>query len=1126
MAQPGDAGPELGAWLAEAGLAHRAAQFQAHDILPEHLPELTDDDLRELGLTIGERKQLRRHLRDAAPRPQPPRTLAERRPLTVAFVDLADSTALAERLDAEDLIEVIRAYREFCAAAIERYGGRVAQYSGDGILACFCYPVAHENDAERAVRAALEIAEGVRKLATPAGTPLRVRVGVATGRVVIGNLFGGATLDARLVNGSTLNLAARLQAMAPPNGVLLSELVHERVGALFVIDDLGPRELRGFSAPQHVFHALQPRGGRAHAPPAARLTPLFAREAELETLSLRWEQAAAGKGGCVLVTGEAGIGKSRLVERFIGVLDDRSVQVVRVNCSPFDQDSLFRPFLGHFRTAARFDDQDGPEVRLRKLAGILRGPDAAAHLRVLADLLQVHPDPELAGLPPPVLRERGLAALCGQVLALLEDGPLCLVVEDLHWIDPTSRALVGLLAREAGTRRLLLVLTARDAAPLALPDGVRVLELRLTRLEADDVAAMVQSMFGDEPLPHAVARQIAEKTDGLPLFVEEYVRPLLRTGPAVDWSRIAQAPGDAVAIPASLHDSLMARLDRSGPAKEVAQVAAVIGRIARRDVLAAAAGLAPDALHAALAALHDAGVLHAHAQDGRDCYAFGHALVREAAYDSLLRDRRRELHGRVARALLELDPEGVELQPELLALHLTEANLTHEAVGYWLEAARRSLRRSALLEAVRLLRRGLAAADSLHDEEARAEHRLQFMALLGPALIALRGPGSSETQELYAQAYAAVADRDEAQHYFPLAWGWWRVGRDYVVRSERAATMLAKARRQEAPDLLLQAHHCNWATRFELGDLDGCVRHVREGMAIYGQGDYRGHASLYGNHDARVCAHGELAQVHWMQGRLTEGVAEEARSLEWAASLGHLGSRVHAMDMALLHRSFRRDHRAVLSLADELIAFTAGHGLSDHRSKGLIFRGWATAMAGDTHRGLDALRSGFARQREIGTLEDFPIYVSLLADALLAHGRADQAVDELTRARAEFDAIGLRIWMPEVLRSLGAAILAADPGAVGAATEAFADAATAAAEQGAHMLGLRVALDQAALAERTGRRDLALTRLRAAVGAVPDAAATKEGRTAREMLDRLAPGGAGGPARPNGCVPHPSGSGR
>jgi predicted ATPase/class 3 adenylate cyclase len=1107
-------------WLAAAGLQRLNAAFRAQEIEYEHLTELTEPELRELGLTIGERKRFHRALQVEAATMPPPRvepvTLAERRPLTLMFVDLVNSTSLGERLDPEDLLEVIRLYRQSASGAIERYGGHIARLVGDGILAYFCYPTAHENDTERAIRAALDIVAAVGGLSTPARRPLQVRIGIATGRVIISDLLSGGSADMRTVTGSTPNLAARLQSLAPPNGIVVSELTHERVQSLFVSVDLGKQDLKGFTVPQHVFQLLRAvQDGAAPIRRSTRLTPLFGREAELLALSEQWKSAQSGVGRFAVITGEAGIGKSRLVERFLDTLSGADATIVRLSSSAFDQNSPLRPLLTYLRSTAGIDPEDMPGVKQAKLAVIFRGPDTPERLSVISDLLRIQSPPQLSDASPTQLRELSLQALLDHFVALAQERPLCVVAEDLHWLDPTSRDLLARLAAAAAERAILVLATSRedadaalfagssDAAAADLDDAEAPLHLALHTLDRDDVLSMVQSLFGDQPVPASVAQQIAAKTDGVPLLIEEFIRPLLKSKVHVDWSRMALGEGEGSAVPVSLQDMLMARLDQSGPAKELAQIGAVIGRMSRRGLLAVVSQLSEEELADGLTALSDAGVMFAHTQDGHDCYSFSHALVRDAAYDSLLRQRRRELHARVADALFEFDEESVESQPELLALHLTEAGAVERAFPYWLLAAQRSLRRSALLEAASLLRRGLAAVDATPATAERTERRLQLMSLLGPVLIALRGPGSPEAQAHYNDAYELAQAEEESGSHFPVLWGWWRLSQDFHTMRDRASVLLSQARKRADPERILQAHHCNWASEYNAGDLCGCLDHISAGMAVYAENDFRHHAALYGNHDARVCAHGELAQVYWMQGKLRQATAEEAQSFAWAETLGHLGSRIHAMDMALLHRSYRQEHASVSSLADELLAFTGQHGLADHRAKAMIFHGWAAAAGGNAASGLEVLVSGLSRQREIGTLEDFPIYVCLHAEALIAAGRADAAVDELQRARAQFDELGLRIWLPEVLRSLGAAMLLADPASTAKAAGVFREAAALAAKQGAAMLDLRIAASEAELALRMGRAAWGYNRLLKAMAAVPEGKCSLEWRRASELLARF-----------------------
>ena len=594
-------------WLKSIGFGHLVDAFRAQGIETDQLPELTEGDLKEIGLNIGERRRFRlavASLRPSRPAPgDPGRTPIERRPLTMMFIDLVGSSDLGERLEPEDLLEVIRRYRELCGAAIHRYGGTVARQVGDGTLAYFSYPMATENDPERAVRAALEIVRTIEQLVTPAPQPLQVRIGIATGRVIISDMQEGGTADLRSVVGSAPNLAARLQAVARAGGIVISRETHERVRDLFACEDMGTIEMRGFSEPRQawgVLHELPRRGWRPGARPQ-RLTPFHARRGELDVLAQHWTAAVGGGGRMVLVGGEAGIGKSRLIETFLALNCLEDCRVVQLGTSPFDIDSPLQPFVAWLRA------DSGPV------------PDTTPHPADIADLLGI-PPVEAAALPPAQLRERTLAALVERVLALAATEPTCFVVEDLHWLDPSSLEVLERLTERTAQHRLMLLLSARDGfeAPWLAHPALRT--LRLPRLRTDDVAAMVQSLFEDAELPASFVAQLAQKSDGVPLFVVELLRGLIAPDGA------AFIEDGEPEIPASLHESLMARLDRAGLAREIAQVAAVIGRSVRPDMLAVAAGRPAEELEPALAALTAAGVMFRDATGPAASYTFSHAL--------------------------------------------------------------------------------------------------------------------------------------------------------------------------------------------------------------------------------------------------------------------------------------------------------------------------------------------------------------------------------------------------------------------------------------------------------------------------------------------------------------------
>ena len=1091
-------------WLRSIGLANRVSAFVEAGITADQFGSLTEPDLRELGLTIGERKRFLKALASSppgepvlpealpsgpSPRSDPPIAQGERRPLTVMFIDLVDSTTLGERLDAEDLMDLIRDYRAACAERIARYGGYIARFVGDGILAYFCYPLANENDPERAVRAAVDIVRAMDTFGPRAVAPLAVRIGLATGRVIVSDLFSGGETEIASVIGSTPNLAARLQSLAGANQIVISEQTYARVRRHFACAEMGSIELRGFDQPQRPWRILTDQPAPLPSAPterSPRLSALRGREGEMAVLRAAWTRAAAGRGETVLIQGEPGIGKSRLVEEMLADLPP-AARVIRLGALAFDMDSPLRPLVDHVRATAGLEAADTPPAARAKIAAMLLGDDAARAqaLPIMAALAGVADadDPAVAALKPEQLRDRTIAVLIDQLLARAALQPVCLVIEDLHWLDPTSRQLLEAVLERIGESPILLLLTARNefqAHWMAAPTTMR---LRLERLSDGDVGVMLYDLFGERSVSPTLMRQILLKTDGVPLFVEEVARTLLDRQERAGADDELRAEGDAP-IPDSLHASLMARLDRAGRAKELAQIAAVVGRSVRRDVLAAAYGAPAAALDAPLDHLVQIGVLERGAGHGVESYTFGHALLRDAAYDTLLREHRRSLHERVARALQSVDPAGVVRNPEVLALHLSEAGFAEEAAPHWMEAARRSLARSALTEARRILRRSLATLEAATvPTSANDLLRLRVSALLGTALTGLRGPNGAETREHYARALELCRRMPETPEQFPILWGWWRLEPASIAR---AAPLLDRAVNGTDPGLLLQAHHCNWCSHLNSGSLARCCEHVEAGLAIYAQGDYRDQRRTYGNHDPKVCAHGARAQAYWMQGRLRSALADEALALDWADRLDHVGSRVHAMGLTLLHRVYRRDHREVFDRARALTAFTTEHGIADHGAAGLIFQGWVVATRHDPAAGLRMLEDGLARQTETATNEDYSVYLSLLAEALIAANKPDLAVERLLRERPLIEATDLRIWMPEMLRMAGEASIAAGHAGIGAARALFAEASELARRQGAAMLNLRIAASDARCAGGSSDGPELIRQLHAELAAIPE----------------------------------------
>jgi class 3 adenylate cyclase/pimeloyl-ACP methyl ester carboxylesterase len=742
---------DIGVWLRGLGLGQYEQLFRDNDVDSDLLPQLSAEDLKEIGVaSFGHRRRIAEAIAalpegseltsvsGASSGPESgaePQTGAERRQLTVMFVDLVGSSGLAEGLDPEDLRVAVRSYQDACAGVVARFGGFVAKYLGDGVLAYFGWPRTREDEAQQAVQAGLAVVEAVAELRDPGGRPLAARVGIATGLVVVGDLLGEGAAREEAVVGETPNLAARLQQLADPSTVVVADATRRLLGGLFEAEDLGKQPVRGFAAPVQVWRVLSERQveGRFEAQRAgAGLTPLVGRGREIGHLLEHWELAAGGEGQVVLLAGEPGIGKSRIVEALRERLGDAPHRLLRYQCSPQHTGSALYPVIARLEHAASFRREDGVEARLAKLEDLLRreiGENGVPTLAPLfAALLEIPPEeryPPL-GLTPQQRKAKTLEALARQLEALASRQPVLLVFEDLHWADPTSLELLGNVADRIERLPVLAVLTFRPEFALPSWTGrAHATLLSLNRLGRREAATLVERVAGGKALPAEIQEQILARTDGVPLFVEELTRAVLEAG----------GPVPQVAIPSTLHDSLMARLDRLTSVKEVAQLAACLGREFSHEMLLAVSPLAADVVETALERLAASGLIHRRGLPPAALYAFRHALVQEAAYQSLLRSRRRELHAHIARTVEAQFPEIAARQPEWVAYHCTEAGLTGPASAYWLEAAHRAKAAYDLGEASTHLKKCLEVlAPSSNDDPQAAEfraRRLEALVLLG-----------------------------------------------------------------------------------------------------------------------------------------------------------------------------------------------------------------------------------------------------------------------------------------------------------------------------------------------------------------------------------------------------------
>ena len=761
---------DVGDWLRSLGLGQYETAFRDNRVDAEVLPDLTDADLEKLGVVLGHRKRLLRAIAglgalatdpNVAPAAasSPTADAAERRQLTVMFCDLVGSTALSARLDPEDLRGVIGAYQKCCASLIEANGGFVARFLGDGVLAYFGYPHAHEHDAEQAVRAGLAIAEATPQLETAAQEPLHVRIGIATGIVVVGDVIGSRELQERVAVGDTPNLAARLQVAARPDSVVIAEGTRNLLGELFEVELLRPLELKGIAGTVRAYGVLNERsqGSRFEALRAGGLTALVGRDEEISLLMRRWERAKAGEGQVVLLSGEAGIGKSRLAAAFVEKATREPHVLRRYFCSPQHTNSPLYPIIGHLERAAGLAREDDAKTKLDKLDALLaRSATSREDAALLAEMLSLpndgrHRTPDAA---PQERRQKTLEALIRNVETISGHAPVVLLFEDVHWADPSTLEALGRVVDTLNALRVLLLVTFRHEFAAPWIGRPHVTALTVNRLASRETGMLIERVARGVPIAENLRRHIVGRADGIPLFVEEMTKAVLEAGGE------DRARQTTLAVPASLHASLMSRLDRLGSARSVAQIGAAIGREFSYALLKLVTGLGDAELGSALDRLVRSGLLSGRAKPTDSTYVFKHALVQDAAYGTLLREPRRALHARIAEVLEGQFPEIAESQPELLARHCARAGLTEKAAHFWGVAGRRSLARSALVEAAAQLSRALDEIATLPATAALRQEEIVLQVALINTLFHVKGYAAEETQAAVEKAKLLIAEAE------------------------------------------------------------------------------------------------------------------------------------------------------------------------------------------------------------------------------------------------------------------------------------------------------------------------------------------------------------------------------
>jgi class 3 adenylate cyclase/tetratricopeptide (TPR) repeat protein len=1018
---------QIADWLKKLGMSEYAQRFVENRIDLNVLPDLTDQDLKDLGVVLGDRRKMLRAIRDlgnasaAVRAPSAPvateparRDDAERRQLTVMFADLVGSTVLSTKLDAEDLRSIIGGYHKCVAETVARFDGFVAKYMGDGVLIYFGYPQAHEDDAERAVRAGLALIEAVGKLRIQ--EPLQVRIGVATGLVVVGDLVGSGESQERGVVGETPNLAARLQGIAAPNTVVIAEGTRRLIGNLFELEDLGPKDLKGIAGPTRAWAALRARSveSRFEALHATGVTALVGREEESELLLRRWARAKSGQGQAVLLSGEAGIGKSRLTVALLEALAPELHTRLRYFCSPQHIDSVLYPIISQFERAAGLAHDDQPQARLDKLDALLAQTSTSIEdVALFAEMLSLANDGRYPALDltPERRRQRTLEALASQLTELARRTPVLMIVEDVHWVDPTSFEVFDRTVDRIKTLPLLLVVTFRAEFNAPWVGQSHVTSLTLNRLGERDAATIISRLVGDKALAGDLMAKILERTDGIPLFVEEMTKAVLEAESEGTARRtVAAVPSPSLTVPASLHASLMARLDRLGPAKEVGQIGAAIGREFSLAVLAAVVRKPEAELASALERLVATGLLFRQGVPPHATYLFQHALVQDAAYGTLLREPRRALHARIAETFESQFAEIAESQPELLAHHFTEAASIEKAASLWGKAGQRSLARSALVEATEQFTRALAQLATLSGTAALRREQIKLQFALGHALMHTKGHAAPETKasldharSLIEQAEALGEPPEDPLLLLSVLCGFWNA--NYVAFNgdamrALASQILALAEKQGRTFPLMLGHRVTGISLMCTGDIAEGRAHFDRAMALYDPAGHRVMAMRFG-HDARVATLSYRSCALWLLGYPEAALNDTDDALKFARESGDAPTLMYALSHSLLTHIWCGNYAIVSKQADELLALADEKSALIWKAGGMMWSGRLFALTGKASKEIQMTTSGIRIYQSTGATVLMPLCLSYLAEVYAELGQFDDAlryIDEATTA--------------------------------------------------------------------------------------------------------------------------------